>query len=361
MRCLKCFRPLDAAAKVCPHCGAPVNKLGSASLVGEELARLRAQMAEDARLAGSPGLGFPTVEPSRDNPPASAGAAPARALVHPEEWVSMFCPQPEQINQSARFVFDSPFIQSNPLYQHRIGQVKFVFVPGETTVNAFATDAPLPVSEDRAIEPPVIVFYGGLAAALRLASAALAVHIRARRRSGFSLARSNLSAALHTMGRTVAARGGLDVETSLDVFRQTVLADMVPDDERFVSLARSYAAAMDMFVVAHEAGHLALAHTLGRATNYDVSRNQEREADSFASSALCTSPFREYLFLGQVFVTIVFAWVEAGLQARQASTHPLARQRFLYAIESNSEAAREAAEEFGLSRQVLTEMLPEAA
>jgi len=187
------------------------------------------------------------------------------------------------------------------------------------------------------------------------------VHIRARRARGYSLGLHGLSDALHLMGRKVSQRGGsLDVPSSIEIFRATMLPEISDDEERFVSLARSYAAAMDMFVVAHEAGHLALGHTLGRALNYDVSRNQEREADSFASSALSTSPFREYLFLGQVFVTIVFAWVEAAARARQAGTHPLARERFLHAIESNSQAAREAAEEFGLTRESLMEMLPNA-
>jgi hypothetical protein len=164
------------------------------------------------------------------------------------------------------------------------------------------------------------------------------------------------------MGGVLVRTGGMfDVDASLDIFRRTVVAKMPRPDERFVSLARSLSASMEMFVVGHEAGHIAYGHTLGQQHNYDVSRNQERDADSFASSALSTSPFREYLFLGQVFVTLIFAWVDHAGRSRNPTTHPLGRERFLNAMASNSEAAKEAAEQFGLTRERLEELLPPKA
>ena len=55
---------------------------------------------------------------------------------------------------------------------------------------------------------------------------------------------------------------------------------------------------------------------------------------------------------------MIFAWVEHAAHAGGATSHPVARERFLNAIQSNSEAAREAAEDFGLSRERLSKLSP---
>ena len=78
----------------------------------------------------------------------------------------------------------------------------------------------------------------------------------------------------------------------------------------------------------------------------------------FAASVLARSPFREYLFLGQVFTMVIFAWLEWALANREPGSHPLARDRFYAALESNSAGAQEAAADFGLTRDCLIELLP---
>jgi len=155
----------------------------------------------------------------------------------------------------------------------------------------------------------------------------------------------------------VQGGGKLDPEVFGDTLMAVVPTEILEDD-RFVGLARSLSAAMEAAVIAHEAGHLALGHTLGQRLNFDVSRNQEREADSFASSILTSSPFREYLFLGQVFITIVFSWMEHAARRTDPTTHPLGRERFFNALTNNSAAAKEAADQFGLTRERLIELLP---
>jgi hypothetical protein len=297
----------------------------------------------------APGSPLPTTPPPAERHPDRA------SLVHPQELGGLLRPQPEHIQQSATFVFSSPFIQCNAQYQHRVGQISFLFMGDDAELNAFATDAEFKLPDGRSVKPPLIVFLGGLANAIRLASTALAAYIRSVRGH---LGAISLPHTFRQMGRAVIETGGFPFDASVAVFREHILPSIVDGEDRFVSLARSYAAAMDMFVIAHEAGHLALGHTLGRRLNYDISRNQEREADSFASSTLSTSPFREYLFLGQVFTTVIFAWVERTAAQREAGTHPLGRERFYNAIESNSDAAREAADEFGLTRDGLLELLP---
>ena len=117
---------------------------------------------------------------------------------------------------------------------------------------------------------------------------------------------------------------------------------------------------MEMYVIAHEAGHIALGHTLGPTLSYDMSRNQEREADSFASSCLSTSPFRDKLFLGQVFATVILAWMDHAAALDEVSTHPSSHDRFLSALRSNKEAAEDAAEQYGLTTAELQGFLPPA-
>lgn len=287
------------------------------------------------------------------------GTESAKAFVHPQELQGLLHADAGQLNQAAGFVFQSPFIQNNSLYRSRVAAVTFGFLAGDPTVNAFATEHPLSLSEGSRIQPPAIVFFAGLATAVRLAAAALAMHLRSRGGGLFYADPWGLPGFFRRLGETIIqSRGRLATTTAEQLLTSLVAPALQAGEERFVSLARSYAAAMDMFVVAHETGHLALGHTLGQTLNYDVSRNQEREADSFASSALSTSPFREYLFLGQVFVTIVFAWADAATQHERPSTHPLSRERFMNALQANSTAAAEVAEDFGLTADRLLELLP---
>jgi len=94
------------------------------------------------------------------------------------------------------------------------------------------------------------------------------------------------------------------------------------------------------------------------APNFDIARNQEREADSFASSVLSASPFREYLFLGQVFITLLFSWLDHVARSKDATTHPLGRERFFNIMTNNTAAAGEAADRFGFTRERLIALLP---
>ena len=361
MRCQHCGSECRAGAKFCGKCGAtiapPTSPLdGLLDGLGNIEKQLSGQLDEavaslDRELAG---LGSPPKEASHTLAPTGA-----KPLLHPLEVSGLLIPQAEQISQSASFVFSSPFIARNAQYADVVRRIRFAILLDDPEVNAFATSRPCTLPDGRTVEPPVIAFLGGLATALRLGSAALAVEIRGERGRKSEAAGLSLKDTFQRMGKGVTQSGGnLEVDAAIDIFGECLRPAIPPGEERFVSLARDYAAAMDMFVVAHEAGHIALGHTHGQAANFDVSRNQEREADSFAASVLSSCPFRGNLFLGQVFVTIVFTWVEHAARVRGATTHPVARDRFACAFESNSQAAREAAEEFGLTRQKLMELMP---
>jgi len=360
MLCDACGTDIPVDAKFCPKCGAAMESSSPLDEASRELDRMQEELgAELDQAAASLDAELDDLTGALADTGKGFAPAGAKPMVHPQEVTGLLQPQSDEVNQSARFVFESPYIQGNKQYEDRVDRVTFAFADNVATVNAFATDHAFDMPDGSSITPPAIVFLGGLASATRLAAAALGAHIRFQRVRALASGPAGLANAFQMMGQAIVeSEGALDARTSQAIFQETIVPALQMGEERFVSLARSYAAAMDMFVVAHEAGHIALGHTLGQALNYDVSRNQEREADSFASSSLSTSPFREYLFLGQVFVTIIFAWVEHAARARQASTHPLAPERLDNALTSNSQTAREVAGEFGLSREKLMELLP---
>ncbi len=360
MQCRQCNHENVASNRFCTQCGTTLAGSGSLTNPTDEFERTRRQLEQQldaSKAALDAQLRHFTSHVS--SVPVAFSPSVALPLVHPQEWAALLEPQPEQINQSAQFVLASPFIQGNEHYRERTARISFAFVGDELDVNAFATDQALRSPRGQEIEPPAIVFLGGLATAVRLASAALAAHIQSKDSFRVVSLGADLRDAFHAMGTAMIESGGqFSQERSIGIFSQMVLPVLSGSHEGFISLARSLSASMDMFVVAHEAGHIALAHTLGKQHNYDVSRNQEREADSFASSSLSTSPFREYLFVGQVFVALVFAWVDEAARHGKPETHPLGRERVLNALTSNSEAAQEAAERFGLTRERLAELLP---
>ena len=300
-------------------------------------------------------------------------ATAAKSLVHPQEVFDLWRPQEYQVQQSKSLVFGSGHVQTNRDYKDRVSKISFFFLGNNPEVNAFAThhdrkdgDKLEDKDADKSDEDtwaaatkltwkaPAIVFYGGLALAIRLAATALALHVRSSRSQKDSRSLPMLTKTFQDLGRTIISRGKFDLESSENILQETVIPSIREGDEPFVLDAQSYAAAAEMYVVAHEAGHIALSHTLGNSLNYDISRNEEREADSFASSVLSSCRIPD-LFLGQVLVTIVFAWQEHVGRNRTPTTHPLGRERFFNALKSNSEAAQKAADDFGLSREKLIE------
>jgi hypothetical protein len=163
----------------------------------------------------------------------------------------------------------------------------------------------------------------------------------------------------------VSNEGKLPFEETARVF-EGILVPLLDEvagrgEEDFVHYAPSFRASLYMFVIAHEMGHIAYGHTLGKSSNYSVSRAQEFDADSFAAQTLSACPYSEYHFLAQVLVTITFAWVEHAARVKQASTHPLSVERFRQMLrDADNRAEQEVADQFGITRADLEGLLPPA-
>jgi hypothetical protein len=93
-------------------------------------------------------------------------------------------------------------------------------------------------------------------------------------------------------------------------------------------------------VLAHEVGHLVYGHVDGPTSLFEVSRNAEREADSFAASALLTMPHPERALLGSVLFWSCVIHQSRLAGPERAVTHPLSTERLDAMIHSMPSAMR---------------------
>lgn len=93
-------------------------------------------------------------------------------------------------------------------------------------------------------------------------------------------------------------------------------------------------------VLAHEVGHLVYGHVDGPKSLFEVSRNAEREADSFAASALLTMPHPERALLGAVLFWACLIHHSRLHGQERAVTHPLSVERLDAMIHSMPSAMR---------------------
>jgi len=304
-------------------------------------ARLNARMAEldrriearisrldDSPVARPVGVTSPTVTMAAAQ--SILNAVP-RAAVQPECPPTLWETSSNELLQIMQYICSSPHVTSNAVYAELPKRLNFSVKAEEPEVNAFAT-----VVDGGG---PVIMLLGG---AIRLANLVSAAYV------GSSAAKSGGG---NPLPEITAALGKFFIEcrgrfTSEQVcrFAQTYNLHLVMADPMLGRKARSFAAGLMIGVLAHEFGHLALGHCYGRNVNLEVSRNQEREADSFANSVISSSPFGDYMVFGMILWEAVWVWVQDAT-GTVATTHPLARERLGDLLRANPSVAAE----FGLN------------
>jgi hypothetical protein len=376
IQCLNCDRSVTDGSSFCPFCGAPAGSPRPASTISDELARMKRELDQDIRkvskeiesqiasFVGRPNAVRKANEEgsSRESTFAgfdSVGPIGTSNLVHQNEVNALLMPTLEHIQHVAHIVLSSPFIRGNAQYRGRTVNVRFVYSPDDRKVNAHAGDVRASSSDGREILLPTIVVCGGLVSAIRAASLAFAglseceEGLREKMRNQLALIMRQMASL------SQSSQGNLEYSHYQRLIQHGFGHPMYRT-EKCIQTAQSHAAGMEMFVIAHEAGHICLGHTLGQRGNYDISRNQEREADSFAASLVSVSPFRDPAFIGQAFSSILLSWISDVDGEGPVSTHPAGRERLLNALASNSEAARRAADELGMTEEYWLSLLPSA-
>lgn len=238
---------------------------------------------------------------------------------------SYMTPTEAEMSQLFEYVRNSSHVRENALYSNIMTHVKFVFGADNDKVNAFATVVRPKDGDGDAT--PVICFLGGAARFARVASLAVSAEL-----CGDKGAAVRFIAALKP-----SDCASMDADSAVRIVGEAGLAGALSDD-KVVAQAKSISAGLILGILAHESGHHSLGHVLktGSSVNLEIFRNQEREADSFASSVIASSPFGEYILAGTLFWHYALAQQEAS---GAATTHPLSKERFENFVRANSDLA----------------------
>lgn len=235
-----------------------------------------------------------------------------------------------EVRQLFEYVRQSSFISGNEQYAKKMKDVRFVYSVTNDTVNAYAgTD---PSDNSRRV---MNCFAGEMRIAKVLGLAAAA------QLCGEKNAMSKL---MEKLTPRLCTR--LSIEDAAKLIRECGF-DSYLEKEDIKAKAKSIAAGEVVGTLAHETGHIVLGHLEGKEVkvwmNMEVRRNYESQADLVASSIMSTSPFGEYVFLGQVF----YYWV--NMQKTDALIkqnvpkneldHPLNRERYVSFVLANKEKA----------------------
>jgi len=255
--------------------------------------------------------------------PAHQGAAPA-TQVSDEAFLAYVNPTMAEMSQLCEYIRNAPNVKNNPLYAGIMGNVQFVFQDDNDVVNAYAglQDA----ANGQKI--PVIIYLAGAARFGRVAALAVAAELSGDKGAGKRFVAAVRPRDFTGFSNAVAAR----------IVREAGLVPALAT-ESVVTKAKSVSAGLMLGILAHEAGHQALGHVLDQSqtVNLEISRNQEREADSFASSVIASSPFGEYILVGTLFWHYALAQQENDQTV--ATTHPLSKERFENFVRANAELA----------------------
>lgn len=255
------------------------------------------------------------------------GASPAEGGVQTPEGLAQYVtPSDSEMNQLFEYVRNSSHVKDNVLYANIMSSVRFGYDSENDVVNAYA--GVVKVKETDKNVTPVIFFLGGAARFGRLAALAIAAE-----RGGDKGAASRF---VRAIGPADCSK--MDMAAVERIIRDAKLASALADSAT-VNHAKSVAAGLMLGIISHEAGHQALGHCLkrsGGAVNLEISRNQEREADSFSSSVIASSPFGDYILAGTLF----WHYALANQQGETVeTTHPLSKERFENFVRANSELA----------------------
>ena len=268
---------------------------------------------------------------SSPSDPASNGdknAKDAEVKVTVEQIKAYLTPSEAEMEQLYSYIVSAPFVAENLQYSKRLKGIPFIYMATNDIVNA--------VSGRRVVEKGGkkdlafhTVFFGGAARYARLAGLAAALQDAGHK--------DMLSKFVSAMPRKFCARCTED-ECVAFIAKNGLAPAIV--DEKIRQRAVSYSSGTIVSVLAHECGHHSLGHLLAfrEKANLEIDRNEEREADSFASSVISASPFGEYIFAGTLFWHYAMA-MQGDADSDLASNHPLSRERFENFVRANAEKA----------------------
>ena len=282
--------------------------------------------AADPASAGSPS----NVLAAAESGPAENGGSgrvpagrPPLGEVAPNGIGTYFRPSDAEMRHLWDIVRTSPHISANKLYSAVTANVEFMYLADNDTVNAAA--ALYSPEELGTRKKPALFLLGGYVRISRVVALAAA---------------ANEADAMNVQPRLVQMWGKLRQkfpESALNAFLDESGLSSITNNPQVVMRAREISCGMILATLAHEAGHHSLGHLHGGVdtSTQEVSRNREREADSFAASVMSVSPFGKYMLYGDLLFYAIDAKVGGG-----GGSHPYSKERFENLVRANPVLAR---------------------
>ncbi len=239
---------------------------------------------------------------------------------------------PAELDQLMGYVKSSPHVAGNALYA-AIGPNLAFKASSDPSINAYATV--------EGQTPTIYMLAGAIRYANLVSAAYVASALVDNAAGGETLPEMVEDLALFVEQNNFQISSAAACDFAADRGLNLVMADPTLSRK-----ATSFAAGLIVGILAHEYGHLALGHLYGESATLEISRNQEREADSFASSVISSSPFGDYMVMGSILWELAWVWQEKhDPNGMVATTHPLSSERLTDLINANPSAA----EQLGLS------------
>ena len=250
------------------------------------------------------------------------------AKVSAEQVKAYLTPSESEVEHLYRMVVTAPFVAENLQYRERLNDIPFVYIATNDIVNASSGRRVVEKDGEKGLAFHT-VFFGGAARYARLVGLAAALQDAGHK--------DMLKKFVAAMPRRFC---GICDEESCEKFIVANGLDEALADEKVRLRAMSYSSGTIISVLAHECGHHALGHLLGfpDKQNLEIDKNQEREADSFASSVISASPFGEFIFAGTLFWHYAVAMQSEG-DSDAKRDHPLSRERFENFVRANRDKA----------------------
>lgn len=270
------------------------------------------------------GDGTPGQEPASENADDLAMGTPhVGESVQPSGIGTYFSPSDGEMRHLWEIIRTSPHIAGNRLYSAVIANVDFRYLPDNDSVNAFAA---MHKPEGLGLEQkPVVCLLGGYVRVSRVLALAYAAN---------HLGVTNAMPRLVGMWKTLP--NGFS-KSAMKAFAEETGLSALADTPEILVKARAVSSGMILATLAHEAGHHALGHLHGHVDTEtrEISRNKEREADSFEASIMSVSPFGEFMLNGDLLYYAIDAKVGGG-----GFSHPYSEERFSNLVRANPALAK---------------------
>jgi len=247
------------------------------------------------------------------------------------------------------------FVSGNAHHSQIASRCWLHFCPVNAVPNAcaFVGEGPCSAcSQPRpANKPLTVVVDAGLVRLFGLLSALVTAPLLLQRGSGRYVACRDW---LFRCAGLLSEPDGLDSPLAAGIREHAIHASCEPG---VLPLALDLANGMLALTLAHELAHLSFGHVQATGTAREITRNSEREADSFAASVLVSLPNPDRTLVGGVAFWSCLALAERHHRSSILDTHPRSLQRLASLIDSAPSAMQAAEAAHGLSRDGLLSLI----